>query len=190
MRKDDDEYFVYTEPAGFRDVQYDYRSNDVEEDASFTIPVPATLWLIHVRLNVADNSRRLNSTMAYAIKNPILSEDDMLFKMPFSNVSGQVCWGGSSSTPAISSAKSIQSLPTQFFLRPFNNDLGDNRFRTFPDGRPGKEGVNIFRVQHLFAWLHENLQAARAENREFGFPNERLVQVGTLRNQTEQYFGF
>lgn len=190
IRKDIEEYIVYTTPASIREVRYDFRSNDVDEDRVYRIPVPASVWLFHIRLNPADGSRRLNQAVAYALKNPLLSDNDEVFKMPFSNVSSSICWGGSSSTPVITGGKSIGSLPTQFFIRPFNNDLGDNRFESFPDGREGKNGVSIFRVNHLFEWLDWHLKQAVEKGENFTFPLNKLHRVGNLNNVIQSFFGF
>lgn len=189
IRKDTEEYFVFSVPASIRTVKYDFRNNDVEEDAEYRIPVPATVWLVNVRLNPVDGSRRLNNVVAYAIKNPILTEGDMLYKLPFSNINSSICWGGSSSVPSLTGGKSISSLPTQFFSRPFNNDLGDDRFQSFADGREGKEGVSIFRVNHLFEWLDWHLKAAVEKGETFEFPLNRLRQHGRFNQTINNFFG-
>lgn len=190
VRKDTEEYFVLTVPAGIREVAYDFRNNDVDETAHYRIPVPASVWFFKIRLNPGDGSRRLDNTLVYAIKNPILSLQDEVFKMPFSNVSSAVCWGSSSSVPTVTGGKSIQSLPTQFFIRPFNNDLGDSRFVPFEDGREGREGVRIFRPNHLFEWLDHHLKEAEERGETMAFPNEKLVRVGSLDSAMRSFFGF
>jgi hypothetical protein len=186
IRKDTQEFFVLSVPASIREVEYDFRNNDVDEERRFRIPVPASVWLLNINFNPADNSRRLNQAVAYALKNPILSERDEVFRMPFSNISSAICWGSSSAAPKITGGKSIQSMPTQFFLRPFNNDLGDNRFQSFPDGREGKDGINIFRVNHLFEWLDDHLK----KDPNFTFPLDKLHRQGTLDSVIRDFFGF
>lgn len=189
IRQDTNEFYAYTVPPSIREVSYDFRNNDVDETRTFRIPVPAQLWLFKVRYNPADDTRRLHSAMVHALKNPIMSENDPVFKMPFSNVGGNVCWGSSSDTPVINSAKSLQSTPTQFFLRPFNNDLGDNRFNAFNDDREGREGVSIFRVQHLFDYMHEKLAAAEEAGETYAFPDSCLRSSRTVQEAIHDYFG-
>ena len=178
IRKDNREYYAITVPPTIREVTYDFRNNDLDESRSFRIPTPASLWMFTVQYNPASQERIIRHVMAYAIKNPILTESDQLYKMPFSNIGSYVCWGSSSDMPKITSAKSMQSVPTQFFLRPFNNDLGDNRFQSFYDDREGREEVQLFRVQHLFELLDVKLKEAQEAGETFDFPLDKLSRYG------------
>jgi len=188
IRKDNEELFVLSVPPTIRDVEYDFRNNDVDEERRFRIPTPGTLWLFHVSYNPANESRVLRNTMAYALANPIMSENDRVYKMPFSNVGSYVCWGSSSDAPVITNSKAIQSFPTQFFLRPFNNDLGDNRFRAFQDDREGREDIRLFRVQHLFDWLAHKLSTAEAAGETFEFPQNLMHRHESFRTVVRDFF--
>lgn len=184
LRKDDLEGYVITVPEMVREVKFDFRQNGVDETRAYTIPVPASVWFFTVRYNPADNTRQLVQSMAYAIKNPILSENDPVFHLPVANISGGICWGSGRSTPEIGSAKSIQSIPTQFFLRPFNNDLSDNKFESFNDEREGREDVRLFRVQHLFDFLDYKLK----QDEGYTFPYDVLRGDGTFDQRMRRFF--
>jgi len=179
--KGNTEGYVLTIPEGVRTVGYDYEDDD--EPTEYTIPLPAMAWFIIVNYDAGSGMRRINYVKPYALANPILSEDDRLYELPVPNVGSSICWG--SDSPAVSTAKSLQSLPTQFFTRPFNNDLSDDKFQPFYEDREGHERVQLFRIPHLFEYMADRL----AKDPSYTFPTGILEQRRTLRDEMRSFFG-
>lgn len=143
-------YVLSTEPH-VRTVKFDFRGETGErEPKPYVIPVPAFLWMIVVEHNPGRDTRKYVHGMVYALKNPLLSERDRLYKWPFANVSSYMCWGRN--VPTIGQPKSIQTVPDQFLANPFNSDLDGNRFEPFNDNVKGQT-INRFRCMHLFEYL-------------------------------------
>lgn len=177
------EGYVITVPEGVRDVKYDYE--DDEDPTDYKIPVPASVWMITVNYDAGTGMRRINYVRAMALANPILSEEDYCYEMPFPNIGSAICWGSSSDTPSVLNAKSLQSVPTQFFVRPFNNDLSDDKFEPFYEDREGHERVQLFRIPHLFEYMADRL----AKDPEYKFPTDKLHRRRTLRDEMRAFFG-
>lgn len=156
------ELYVITTPPGIRKVQY-----TGDDRGEYEIPVPAAVWFVTSQER-AGGGRQLVHTTVYAIKNPILTGIEQLYRMPFSNCDNSyICWGDES--PQISSPKSIQSIPDRFFGMPFNSDLGSNAYQPIKEEIDGKE-ISHFRINHLFRYLDRKLKA----DKDFRFPNNHL----------------
>ena len=95
----------------------------------FKFVIPRTLWTIHVR--TAGDSFQVLGSFVHAMRTSILTEKEMLYSAPFSNVYSdhKICWG--QNTLNLPSAKAIQGVSTLFFNAPFNSDLDSSRFSDF-----------------------------------------------------------
>lgn len=170
MKRGKKEMFVITVPGMVREVTY--RGDDA---GKYQIPVPASVWFIHTQER-GNNERQLYHTSAYAIKNPILTGLEQLYRMPFSNCdTSYVCWGDE--YPQITSPKSVQSVPDRFFAMPFNRDLGDGAYQPIKEEIDGKE-ISHFRINHLFRYLDRKLKA----DKDLRFPNEVLNSYSSFRS--------
>lgn len=160
------ELYVMSTPPHVRTVSYDYRGEggDIKE---FKIPLPPLLWLFNIGKN-SGGELRLRHTMVYALRNWVMSDRDNLFYFPFPNVSDYCCWGDN--TPRLGTAKSITSLPDQFFNGHFNSDLDGDRYSPFHWEKNGRR-IQAFRGSHLLEYLHEMqaLAEAKGENAEFNY---------------------
>lgn len=170
------EIFVITIPGHVRDVSFDFGDSDSDDDdyesdeKNYRIPVPATCWFIAVEKN--SGQYRLRHTVGKAIKNPILRENDEMFKLPFSNCNDTyICWGSSSLQPEFTTSKSIANVPETFFGNHFNNDLGDGKFTQIEWKRDGSDTtIRAFLINHLFDYLDEQLR----KDKTFVFPSDKL----------------
>jgi hypothetical protein len=136
----------------------------------YKIPVPSMLWIMIV--NCKDNRRSLHHTMAYAIRNPILSERDPMYVFPFSNVNHEYCCWGENEV-SISIPKSIQTIPDQFMSGYFNSDLDGNKFQSF-DWKKNDRVISAFRTSHFFEYLDEEQKKAEANGKNSEFKWDAL----------------
>lgn len=167
------EIYVLTTEPGIREVAYDYvKEHDDGEDEyeskdvdTFKIPVPALCWIFLV--DHCGSRVVYRNGSVHAIKGPLMSEDQQLFRCPFPNTNDTwICWGSEHDQPEGTSPKSITSWPTRFFSNPFNNDLSDDKFRSFTP-----EGINLFKGLHLFNYMDKKLK----EDESFTFPSDILI---------------
>ncbi len=176
----DRELYVMTIPPHIRNVSFDYRSeapSPSQRYKKFKVPVPGSIWFITVRVSKqgSQETRQLLHTMTYALKNSVMSERDVLYKFPFSNVgSDYVCWGGNDPHPTHS--KSLQSIPDQFFANHFNSDL-DGKFAEFHWDKKGAR-VKAFRTMHLFEYLDELQTVAETTGKNAEFRYDILQSTG------------
>ena len=160
------ELFALSEPPRFTTVKYNLYDNDEEvEDEDFlhfNIPIPPLLWIFTTR--TINNDRQLYYSAVFALKSSILTENDLLYRFPFSNVSGTVCWGENDIQLSVN-PKSIQSLPHIFFSSPFNSDLDGDKFRPFYDDKYINGYVDD--TLSLFRYLHAKSENEKQEEPEF-----------------------
>lgn len=124
--------FAYITPPERKTVQYD--------DYKYEIVTPILIWFVSVS---KEGYHRYSEV--FALKSPLFTYKEELFKAPFSNVypRGNICWGDNDLE--FPTNKSIQSISGRFFGAPFNGDLDEDRFRS----GNGYNGHNMFRTNHL-----------------------------------------
>lgn len=165
LQRGDRHLFVLTEPAR-QGVNVSFERGD--SNKNYTIPVPSTLWIV-----VADgdpNDRlQLRQSYVYALGgNPILSEEDHVYKFPFGNVYGdnRICWG--THHVELGGSKSVMSIPTRFWGASFNNDLDSESSHRFED---------IERTHHLFDHLQDQYEE---------FPHNKLRRYMTINDALQR----
>lgn len=91
---------------------------------------PALLWMISLNKQ-SDGSYSVRQTNVYALKSPIYTGRERVYRAPFANIydSGNVCWN--EVVVSIPQPKAIQGLSTLFFGGIANTDLDSNRFEYF-----------------------------------------------------------
>lgn len=181
------EQFVISVPERRYTSSYDMRGETGDREAKpFEMVAPPTLWLIYTEINPADDSRRYVHGNAYALKQPILTLNDAVFRFPFSNVSeGFVCWGDGSDYPMLSQAKSIQSIPDRFFANPFNSDLDNQKFSSFQSKINGRSLI-VERTFHLLRHMDERIKEADKAGEEFKFDKDILIRTHTVEQVIRQ----
>lgn len=181
------EQFVISVPETRHTSRYDMRGETGDREAKeFEIVAPPTLWLIYTEVNPANESRRYVHGNAYALKQPILTLNDNVFRFPFSNVSeGFVCWGNGDDYPVLSQAKSIQSIPDRFFANPFNSDLDGNKFSSFNSKINGRSLI-VERTFHLLRHMDERIKEADKAGETFSFDKDILIRTHSVQDVIEQ----
>ena len=136
-RGNDVETILIESPPCIRGVSYRMPSGGTEQ---FTIPVPWTIW----RFSLADKQGKkfLAESMVYAMKQPITpgrERDHQLFRFPFSNVGGGICWGGSSENHdiinSLDSVSKVGRMIEVFWSAPFNGDLDGGKYQPFQNDK-------------------------------------------------------
>lgn len=178
------EVFVITTPPHIREVAYDYSNDNGQGVQKYTIPLPGFTWMIANDVHPGSGKRRYVHGIVYANKNQVLTENDQLYRWPFANVGGSMCWGAVQ--PEISGSKSIQTIPDQFLTNPFNSDLDGDRYQPFTEKIKGRT-VDRFRCNHLIEHLHRMQEEAekKGENAEFRY--DCLRPARTFGNAVERF---
>lgn len=178
------ELYAFSTAPHIREVKFDFRGETGErENRPYIIPVPAFLWFVTVDHNAQRDTRKYIHGMVYALKNPLLSERDRLYRWPFANVSTYMCWGRD--IPPIGQPKSLQTIPDQFLSNPFNSDLDGGRFESFDDVVKGKT-INRFRCMHLFEYLDRVHKEALEKGEESQFKYDCLRPEATFKDALQQ----
>lgn len=184
------EQYVIATPPARQVASYDMRSETGENKIEkFNIISPATLWIIHVQHNPANDTRRYRHGVAFALKGPVLGLNDQLYTFPFSNSSGSyLCWGTEADYPVLGGSKSIMTVPDRFFANPFNSDLDGNRFDEFEDIVNGQK-IRRFRCLHLLQYMDKYI-AECEKNKEIPvFKNEILRSEWRLGEAIQSFAG-
>ena len=118
-------------------------------DTNYEILTPILVWFIGT-----NKSGQLTRSEVYALKGPLFTYKEELFRAPFSNVYGEgnICWGDNGLE--FPTKKSIQSIYNRFFGAPFNSDLDENRINDVRDYNNNR----MFRAQHLFRHLNHEIK--------------------------------
>lgn len=189
------EQYVIATPETRHVAKFDMYSETGERGADrfpeFQIVAPATLWIIHVQHNPANDTRRYRHGVAYAIKQPILSLNDQLYNFPFANSnSSYLCWGSESDYPTLGGSKSIMTVPDRFFANPFNNDLDGGKFERFEEVVNGQR-VYRERTLQLLQYMDKECKEADAKGETPRFRNDILtpsIRLGeAITRQGQQY---
>lgn len=129
---DNAETIIIESPPSVRGVGF-ATGNKIKE---FTIPVPWTLWKF--QLVNSHGNHRISGAQVWAMRNPITpgkEETHTLYRFPFSNVSGGICWGGSDTNreimDSIDSINKISRMIEVFWSAPFNSDLDGGKYTAF-----------------------------------------------------------
>lgn len=165
------ELYVITTPPHIHNMTYDFRHDDLDQITEYKLPVPGFCWIIVVDHNPANDTRRYVHGMAYALKQQILSENDQLWKFPFSNVDDSwMCWGSQENYPVIGKAKSIMTIPDRFLTNPTNNHLDHSKYTPFEAEVNGRT-IRLQKTSHLFEYLAKEQSKAeeKGENAQFKY---------------------
>lgn len=189
IKNNNRELFVMSTQPHVRTVYFDFRGENGERTPKpFEIALPGFVWLISTEHRPSTDTYKYLHGMAYALKNPLLTENDRLYQWPFANVSNYMCWG--SSAPQLGKAKSLQTLPDQFLTNPFNSDLDRQNFNAFDDKVKGQT-INRFRTMHFFEYLDRIQKEAKKDGMDSTFKYDALKNSVTLseaiRNESQQY---
>lgn len=140
---------------------------------TYVVPVPGLLLILRTARG-EDGHYGVYKSKLFAIKRPILSMDDPLFRFPFGNVGadGNICWGRAA-LPRVQSLLGYNGAIDMFFNSIFNGDLGDNCFLDFTvTNDTGKED-RIFAPEQLLRFL---------DGKRF-FDYDILVSSGTFKQE-------
>jgi len=88
----------------------------------YNVPFPYLVML--VKAKEQDNAFTVDGTRIYAMKGPLLKDDDMVYDYPYSNVyneDGRVCWG--KALGKTSTILHLSTLLNEFLISVMNNDL-------------------------------------------------------------------
>lgn len=174
----DREMYVFSTPPHMREVTYNLRGEEVDRQDKFTIPMPGFVWIIITRHRPGSDRREYHHGHVYAVRNPIMTENDEVFRFPFSNVDSRwMCWGDHSVT--LGGPKSIGAIPDRFLSMKFNHHLDENKFEPFQAEVKGQK-VQLFRTLHLFRHLDEEAKKAKKEGKEPEFKWEILKRERTI----------
>lgn len=189
IKNNNRELFAMSTPPHVRTVYFDFRGENGErEPKPFEIPLPAFLWLFSVEYVPTKDTYKYLHGMAYALKNPLLSENDRLWQWPFANVAHYMCWG--SSAPQLGKSKGLQTLPDQFLTNPFNSDLDRQNFVAFDDKVKGQV-ISRFRTMQFFEYLDAIQKEAKKKGTEASFKYDALKPSLTfkeaIQNEAQQY---
>lgn len=181
------EMYVITTPPHIHTMTYDFRHDGVDEITKYKIPVPGFCWILIVDHNPSDDTRRYVHGMAYALKNQILTENDQLWKFPFSNVDDSwMCWGDHANYPTIGKPKSIMTIPDQFLTNPTNNHLDHSKYESFRAELNGTE-IRLQKTSHLFDYLAKEQAKAEEEGKNAQFRYDCLKKHTTLSSAIDHY---
>jgi hypothetical protein len=149
-RGDECETIFIESPPSVRRVAFQTGNGSKE----FTIPVPWTLW--RFTLTHSQGRHKVGNAAVWAMKNPITPGKEAshpLYKFPFSNVSGGICWGGSSQNreimDSIDQIGKIGRMIEVFWSAPFNSDLDGNKYTPFQNDND----VTISNCHGFFEYL-------------------------------------
>lgn len=174
---DEDDYSdsdAYEEARDAARERYEEDRNSDSQVNKFTCPILA--WFI-VLDKSSSGSYSVRDTFMYALKTPIYTGKEPLYKAPFSNVygDGRVCWG--ENIIEIPQLKSIQGLSTLFFGAYGNTDLDENRFQSF--GRKyfsGEAHLSLHLQMEVDSMLKDS---ANTPDDVLEFVNSKLSQEST-----------
>lgn len=181
------ELYAISTPPSIREVSYDFRADGNREATKFKIPLPGFLWIFILDVNPNNDTRRYNHGMVYAVKNQILSENDRMFKFPFSNVDDSwMCWGDGNNYPTLGNSKSVMTISDRFLANPFNNHLDHDKYRRFEAEVKGQK-IQLFKTSHLFDYLAKEQAKAEAEGKNATFKYDCLREQTTLGEAIRSY---
>lgn len=188
LKIDNREQYVIATPETRHTASYDMRGETGDrEPAKFEIVAPAALWIFHVEHNPQTDTRTYRHGVAYAIKQQVLTMNDVLYKFPFSNTDGDyLCWGNESDYPVLGGSKSIMTIPDRFFANPFNSDLDGNKYNSFREEVNGQTVVRE-RCIHLLQHMDKDVKEKEAKGEIPKFRNDILQRVGTLGDILERH---
>lgn len=182
LRHGDQELVVLATPPHIRKVRYAYHEEGLRETREYKVPLPGFLWIFQFVVRAGDK-RTYNEGMAYALKNPVYTPNEMLYQFPFSNVSTGMCWG-TIGRPDIGTDASLTSLPDRFLDMEFNNHLDNGNYRSFTGMVDGKE-ITMQKCSHFFRFLHDQQMEAEKEGRDATFRYDALKQVRSFKEEVD-----
>lgn len=202
VSKDNDTYYLYTEPAKMSKVRYE--SNDIHdhldrddfyedgefdnedyqdavqelidegiiETETYDFTTPSLVWMVKLR----KGRERPMSIKLYAIKSPIYTGLEQLYYPPFHNIydDSQVCWGSDVLLPT---PKAIQGLSTVFLGSESNMDLREGRVNTFRR-RVNNMDVEGFYPVHLHAEISNQLATGTTPKKALEFTHNVMRTSG------------
>lgn len=162
------ELVVMESPEAIFDVTF--QDNEDEEEEHFRIPVPRSLWMIY--LEEKNGKKTYAEGFLFALREPLLSGNTMLYRFPFSNVLDWICWGDNK-LPEWNSLIGLYSLPSIFYSGKFNHDLDGDKYKPLIVDYEEIRGSTL----SLFRYL----------NGEKSFPYSCLKEDATFNNVLERY---
>jgi hypothetical protein len=176
------ELYALSTPPHIRTVKYDFRGSEGIKD--FKIPLPGMLWVIivNVKREGGEEVRQVAHMMSYALRNWIMSERDLVYKFPFSNVSSDYCcWG--SQRVQVGGSKSVTTVPDQFLNGVFNSDLDSHKFDPFNWRKEGTtRDISAAMTPNFFEYLAQEQKIAEAQGKNAEFRYDVLVREGRTVN--------
>jgi hypothetical protein len=96
---------------------------------NYAVPVPRCVWLTLLSLNNNSvDTYRIHKTWPFALDMPLLSEEQNLYKWPFTNWSlgfNNICWGSHESFRTIRDSCKITNVSSQYSMY-FNANANDH----------------------------------------------------------------
>lgn len=191
-----DHYPVYDYITNIRELLF---NPDRPTPVPFIIPTPR---MLHVALVDRDPSNKymVQRDFLYALKQPVASLDDPLYKCPFGNVytrdhtpNGDVCWGDVVRFGRFDNLSIIRETMNIYFGLPFNSDLDGNNKWKFIEGKiPDKVAKLVNEMGKstftLFAFLHEmkEFPVEMLEEQHFYTTNGLSEHAATLHSTIEE----
>lgn len=167
LQRGDRHMFVITEPPR-QNVEVKHQRSGDNPPREYTIPIPATMWVV-IADGDPNGELQFRQSFVYALgNNPIMSEDDPVYFMPFGNVydDQRICWG--SHQMQLGTSKSLTSMSTRFWNAIFNSDLDGARTHNFED---------IDRTRQLFEHLQQEHET---------FPVDKMVRYRPFSEVVQQ----
>lgn len=123
----------------------------------YNIFTPVLAWFLKFRNNGKGREMSYSQSQLWALKSPIFTTKEQLYRAPFSNVwpDGRICWGQEEGKLKFPTEKSLQGIPDRFFAATANSDLDESRFRTFTSKYGSKP--EMFKANHLFKEMDKRL---------------------------------
>lgn len=185
IRSGNREIYVMSEPAMKRKAFFnDYGDDDETEE--FDIVTPPVIFFFVVEVT-SSGRRELLHTVAHSMKGPLLSQQQDLYVLPFSNTNQRyVCWG---TNPQLGdTGKSMSGLITQFFAAPFNSDLDSGKYNSFESD--SAQGYSISSTHSLLKHLNHELD----KDSSYTFPMNILRTAennyeGVISDLVNEYLG-
>lgn len=159
-------------PARKRNIRY----RDESCSADYTnLPMPDCLFTFTYQ-RASDGKFSKIGEYVFALRQPLLSSNDNLYRLPFTNVypDGEICWGGHTNVTSYTNLAGVSSIPEQFFASPFNNHLDDHRFNPTNFDIAG-QNVRVSTVSTL-------LNALQTQE---VFPNQVLIKQDTFEHWSD-----
>jgi hypothetical protein len=126
VRHDNKVLLVYQVPTKTREITY--RDNSLNKNFK-NVRIPYTLFLLLLQQQ-NDAKYYMIQEYCYAMKGPLLTQLDSLYRFPFTNVhsNAQICWGGNTTGYSWNSLAGLISHIELFYDSPFNAHLDDGNY--------------------------------------------------------------